>query len=190
MSQTKATLIGDATTGTLTIGSGETLAFAGGGSTNELMFDAFRLTSNLIGSAGSNMITANLERNDTAGTNGIINGTMSESSGVFTFPHTGIYEVKYQLVSYSSSSQGTSKYVGAYIHSTENNSSYTLRAYGHNNHHAASYYSATTITTRIDITDTANQKVKFDFYIQGACTALGGTSDSSTSFFFTRLGDT
>ena len=57
------------------------------------MLDQWRLTSALSLSGNSTTaITANLERNDTSGFAQIGTG-MTESSGVFTFPSTGIYEI-------------------------------------------------------------------------------------------------
>ena len=42
---------------------------------------------------GSTDITANLERSDDA-TTGTIGTGMTESSGIFTFPSTGIYRIQ------------------------------------------------------------------------------------------------
>ena len=55
--------------------------------------DQWRLTTSFTSSGLP--ITSNLERNDT---NFAYVGTgMSESSGVFTFPSTGIYLIMYQI---------------------------------------------------------------------------------------------
>ena len=57
------------------------------------MVDQWRLTANLsISGNGTTGITANLERVDT-NTPGFIGTGMTESSGVFTFPSTGIYKI-------------------------------------------------------------------------------------------------
>ena len=62
-------------------------SLVGGGGLTEA--DQFRLSASI--SAGTNAdITANLERVDTTGSPKVGTG-MSESSGIFTFPSTGIY---------------------------------------------------------------------------------------------------
>mgnify|MGYP003125154820 CR=1 FL=1 len=189
MSQTKTTLIGDATTGTLTIGSGETLAFAGGGSINELMKDQWRVTSNLVCSAGANVFTANWERvDDTAF--GSVNGTMTESSGIFTFPHTGIYLVEFWATGYTTGSQGACRYWGPNILVTANNSSYESDAYSYGNMYAATYYAGGSCKCLVDVTDTAQVKVKFQIYSQAAATAIGNTDETGNGATFTRVGDT
>ena len=76
----------------LTLGaSGDTLQ-AASGVTNNLgisMADHWRLTSNFTGS-GMGQLTANLARVNVDGFTQIGTG-MTESSGVFTFPTTGMY---------------------------------------------------------------------------------------------------
>ncbi len=58
-----------------------------------LMVDMWRLHTNItIASGGTADITANLERVDTDGFGQLGTG-MSESSGIFTFPSTGLYKI-------------------------------------------------------------------------------------------------
>ena len=57
-----------------------------------LMTDVFRLTTTLTTPDAD--ITANLERADDA-VIGKLGGNMTESSGVFTFPSTGIYKITF-----------------------------------------------------------------------------------------------
>ena len=81
----------------LTLGaSGDTLQ-AASGVTNNLgisMADQWRLTTSFTGDAGP--ISSNLERNDSSGFAKIGTG-MTESSGTFSFPSTGIYKLDYFL---------------------------------------------------------------------------------------------
>ena len=189
MSQTKATLIGDATTGTLTIGSGETLAFAGGGSINELMKDQWRVTSNLVCSAGYNYFPANWERvDDPAATN--VNGTMTESSGVFTFPHTGKYLVELWVTGYTTGSQAACRYFGGNIVVTQNDNTYHSDAICYSAMSAATYYAGNSCKVLIDVTDTSQVKVKFAIYAQAASTAIGNSDETYNGATFTRIGDT
>ena len=57
-----------------------------------LMTDVFRLTTTLTTTDAD--ITANLERADDA-VIGKLGGNMTESSGIFTFPSTGIYKINW-----------------------------------------------------------------------------------------------
>jgi len=189
MSQTKATLIGDATTGTLTIGSGETLAFAGGGSINELMVDHWRVTSNFTLSSGEQFVTANWERAD-GEENGYVNATMAESSGIFTFPHTGKYEIIWNCNGYSGSGQAQTKYYSPTIRTTTDNSTYNLAAYSYGNIEGAGYYSGAIASILFDVTSTSTHKIKFGIEVAAASTMLGATNVNITHVLFRRIGDT
>ena len=87
---------------TITIPSGVTIANSGtatgfGGIT---MADQYRVTANIT--ANADPISSNIERIDTSG-QGTIGSAMSVSSGVFTFPSTGIYLVTFQGTGYTAS---------------------------------------------------------------------------------------
>ena len=152
--------------------------------------DQWRLTTNLTG-VTSQFITANLEQIDSSG-QGTLGTAMSESSGVFTFPSTGIYLVSFNLYVYASGNDG---FVDAEIHVTTNNSSYAEVA----NETAGIYMGSTGDTvgnsslaqTLIDVTDTSNVKVKFYVDTLNSSTQVtGSTSATKTGFTFIRLGDT
>jgi hypothetical protein len=127
----------------------------GGGIT---VADQWRLTTNLTG-VTAQFITANLEQIDSSG-QGTLGSAMTESSGVFTFPSTGIYLVGFSLYVYASNSDG---FVDGEIHVTTNNSSYAEVA----NSTAGIETAGDTVgnsslaQTLIDVTDTSNVKVKF-----------------------------
>jgi hypothetical protein len=112
---------------TITIGaSGDTITIVGtlqNGGTNFLQgiteADQWRLTASITTSQD---ITANLERNDSPSYGSIGTG-MTESSGVFTFPSTGIYLVTAQA--YFNSTSGVVDYMGIVTKVTINNSSYS-----------------------------------------------------------------
>src|SRR5210317_1133964 len=88
--------------------------------TGGAMFDIWRQTADRTGSATDYELTSNWERVDDA-TIGFIGTGMSESSGIFTFPQTGIYKITFSLeVSNSSDTDG----VQARIQATTDDSSY------------------------------------------------------------------
>jgi len=150
--------------------------------------DQWRLTSDLAGTNPNDFITSNLERVDTA-PQGILGTGMSESSGVFTFPSTGIYKVDFQFNVYSTSSQ---RYVGGRINATTDNSSYTILTDSSDGIYVPSTSSWGTgeTSTLIDVTDTSNVKVKFGYYGIGSVTFKGSSTQNRTFMTFIRLGDT
>tara|TARA_B110000483_G_scaffold236472_1_gene309642 strand:+ start:473 stop:1078 length:606 start_codon:yes stop_codon:yes gene_type:complete len=177
---------------TITIGaSGDTIALAGttvtGITQGITEADQWRLTANL---AGNNFITSNLERSDTYGA-GYIGTGMSQSSGVFTFPSTGIWKVEfnpnYRL-------NGDTRVIEAKIYTTPDNSTYNVAAFANtfiqqteSNETAASTY----LQINFDVTNTSNDKVKFySEYTNQSTLMKGSTSGNWTTMTFTRLGDT
>jgi hypothetical protein len=174
-------------TGTLPVANGGTAltsGFVNGGGVTEA--DQWRVTSDFT-PAGT--VTANWERNDT---NFDKLGTgMSESSGVFTFPSTGIWEVSWDV---TLKHNGSSRELQTRIQMTTNNSSYSNIAengsfvqqtdsnttYAHGNANAI-----------VDISDTTNRKVKFYFNNTGSVGNVDGSSgENKTWATFIRLGDT
>jgi hypothetical protein len=154
----------------------------GGGIT---VADQFRLTSNFTNNAQP--ISSNLERVDTSG-QGTLGSTMTESSGIFTFPSTGIYLVEFICTHFENGLDDATMYVE--IHVTTNNSSYTAvaRTYGSNRE---SESSTTIATSLVDVTDTTNVKVRFDVDNSNSSNVVRGDSNKNeTHFNFIRLGDT
>ena len=165
-------------TGSTTLAPAE----AGGGITE---VDQYRITSTFTGS--SNPITSNWERNDTVFDK--IGTGMTQSSGNFTFPSTGIYKVEFNL---PFSRNGNNQYSAIKINVTTDNSSYTLRAtsYGFIEEAGAETYSSVYAQTIVDVTDTSNVKVQFGVVNQAVCNFYGDTNANQAVATFIRLGDT
>ncbi len=162
-------------------------------STNGItMADQWRLTSNKANvDTPDTVFDSNLERIDTSG-QGTIGSAMTESSGVFTFPSTGIYWV-HAFTSYAKNADR--RYCGLNIKLTTNNSSYAdiATGWGHIVVVASDdTFTNVTANSLVDVTDTANVKVKFSgATVNGsAITAIGDTTKNTTTFTFIRLGDT
>jgi len=173
---------------TITIGkSGDTINLAAG-ATNNLgitMADQWRLTTNFTGDA--NPISSNLERVDTAG-QGTLGTGMTESSGVFTFPSTGIYLVQFNHMLQFKDGNALAR--TAAIQVTTNNSTYTVVAQIERNGLDEGYDTRSGLTL-IDVTDTANVKVSFKTLNMSANDiTVGQTTRNDTYFTFIRLGDT
>jgi len=154
------------------------------------MADQWRLITNKANvDTPDTVFDSNLERIDTSG-QGTIGSAMTESSGVFTFPSTGLYWV-HAFTSYAKNADR--RYCGLNIKLTTNNSSYSALCEGYetinpvdgNNSH--SYVSASSL---IDVSNFNNVKVRFGGITPAAITALGNTTVNLTCFTFIRLGDT
>jgi len=158
----------------------------GGGIT---VADQFRLTANTTAPSGD--LTTNLERVDTSG-QGTLGTGMTESSGIFSFPSTGIYLVQYAF-SLSNPGAGDQDRAQILLKATINNSDYTTitnpdaAVDGTSNGGTSVAYSS----SLIDVTDTSNVKVKFTATsFKSGTTLSGSTTENTTHFTFIRLGDT
>ena len=192
MSKLEANTIAPSTGTTLTLGeSGDTVQI-GTGATNSLgitVADQWRLSAG-IGAATAD-ITTNLERVDGTG-QGTLGSAMTESSGIFTFPATGIYKVEANLIMSGSDS---SRYCGVNIQVTTNNSAYNIRALNYSHlsiEDSGTTYSSAYASTLVDVTDVANVKVKFgqEWAVTSTNNINGNTDYNGSTFTFTRLGDT
>ena len=174
---------------TITIGaSGDTIALAGttvtGITQGITVADSWRLTANITNTDAD--ITANLERDDTAGV-GFIGSAMTQSSGVFTFPSTGIYQITF-FTSWSVSNENESY---AKILTTINNSSYTTRGQVYASTTGGDHIKSASTYCFFDVTDTSNCKIKFaTASMNSSCTLRGSSTINDTSMVFLRLGNT
>ena len=156
------------------------------------MADQWRLITNKANvDTADTVFDSNLERIDTSG-QGTIGSAMTESSGVFTFPSTGLYWV-HAFTSYAKNADR--RYCGLNIKLTTNNSSYAdiATGWGHIVVVASDdTFTNVTANSFVDVTDTTNVKVKFSgATVSGqAITAIGDTTKNTTTFTFIRLGDT
>jgi hypothetical protein len=160
-----------------------TFAEAGGGIE---MAQQWRLTTSFTGNADP--IASNLEKAD-SDTPGSIGSDMTESSGVFTFPSTGIYKIEYQInVAHNSNA---TQFYAPYIMTTANNSTFDTAAQSYGNIPATGYYSSSYSVFIFDCVNTSTHKVRFGIAFQNtSCEVMGDTSKQLTGFTFTRLGDT
>ena len=148
----------------------------------------WRLTSNKSTSSTTSDISANLEVVDSDGYGGL-GGTMTQSSGIFTFPSTGIYLIMAKG-SYSASSSSTSNYNEMDLHTTTDNSTFNRAAIGWC-YIASGGYGTAACDFMFDVTNTSTHKVKFRAASASSNAYLTANSnDNQTHFTFIRLGDT
>ena len=150
------------------------------------MSDNWRITASYSANLNSDF-SSNWERVDT-NIPGFIGEGMSQSSGVFTFPSTGIYLVRFV----SRGNSNDQQYVGSSIYVTsDNGSSYGTAADSYDSSSGSSYYFTNFCEVVLDISDTSNQKVKFTANSGGTTATWNGSSSSTeTGATFIRLGDT
>ena len=152
------------------------------------MSDQWRLTTTYnIPNASDTYITSNWERADSDGFGQLGTG-MTESSGEFTFPSTGIYLITWHVDAYASSGalpRGMNR-----IYTTTDGSNYGWAANA-NCSMASGNYSTVSALFQFDVTNTSTHKVKFLVYYQAASVQMvGNTNVNQTYATFTRLGDT
>ena len=151
------------------------------------MADQWRVTTSFQGD--QNPVASNWERNDTDFAQ--IGTGMTQSSGIFTFPQTGIYHVEYGGVI---SSTDENRWGDFKIEFTTDNSSYNLRsgtgtagAYVSSN----SIYNSATSNCILDVTNTSTHKVRFSIdFNSGNATAQAASNYQYHGATFIRLGDT
>ena len=147
------------------------------------MVDMFRMTADL--NSNADPISANLERVDDA-TFAKIGTGMTESSGTFSFPETGLYEVHFNFYG-ESNADG----FNAFIKFTSDNSNYTTVA-GQSVGDGSGYNVTAGFGTIFNVTDITNDKVRFATSSMAGnnnTRMYGDTSQSLTYFQFIRLGD-
>lgn len=156
----------------------------GGGITEA---DQYRYTASSGGISGD--ITSNLERVDSDFDK--IGTGITNSSGIFSFPSTGIYLVLVQAHINFVNEADNGALLSTYV--TTNNSSYNERARAYAGSNSTSNNSNFTVfsSLMVDVTDTSNVKVKFVASSFDSQSYLEGNTDKNhTTFTFIRLGDT
>ena len=146
------------------------------------MADQFRLTGTTNDGTNAD-VTSNIERIDTAG-QGTLGTGMTESSGIYTFPSTGIYLV-IANADFVIGSGENNAFLNVLV--TTDNSSYTI--IGSANSGGSSFGANGSCMTLINVTNTSNVKVKFSTTSMNSGTALAGSSTQNrTHFTFIKLG--
>ena len=164
-------------------GSGSTatgqleFADAAGGITEA---DCWRITTAFETSAGN--ITANWERADDYAS--YVGTGMTESSGVFTFPSTGVWHLSFFSTANASNAR---TYVGITI---KDNTSGNLLAEAYDSTSGSNYYTNLFCECFFDVTDTSNNKIFTRVESTSTTEWKGSSNRTLTAITFIRLGDT
>jgi len=184
-----AVVTGKITDGTIATGDIADGAVTTAKSTAMNVGDSWRLTTGFTATTGSIQdITSNWERDDTYSFGQLGTG-MTESSGIFTFPSTGIYLIQYFV---TIGHNADIAYFTGMIRSTANNSSYntTGEANASTSGVGAVQYQMASMQKIIDCSNTTNVKVKFSYDTSDGVAVQGSSGGNKTYMTFQRLGDT
>jgi hypothetical protein len=116
--------------------------------------------------------------------------SMTEASGLFTFPATGVWWITYNILW---ETDEDIRYLTGYIYTTTNDSTYAKAVEGSNFiaiNITGNQYTSVCMSYLFDVADTANCKCRFDVYVHGTATTLGSSTDNKTYMTFLKLADT
>ena len=147
--------------------------------------DQFRLTTHLENPNNAD-ITANLERVDDASFSKVGTG-MTLSSGIYTFPVTGLYMINVVSLVYVPSGNDGSCGVQTYI-SSNSGSAYDIVAEtdGGNNAGGQTFLTVTS-QAFANVTNASTFRCKFAAASMASATLRASTSENLTTFSFVRL---
>jgi len=135
------------------------------------------------------VVNSSWERNDTNSDK--IGTGLTESSGVFTFPSTGIYLISYQQ---NIARSGDSRYfTGSIMLSTNSGVAYSIvaRSYTNIKQSASSQTSSGLCTScTIDVTDASTFRLRFETDGDEAYDLRADSTYQITGFYCMKLGDT
>ena len=153
------------------------------------MADQWRLSAD-TNSGVSNDITSNWERNDSIGYASIGTG-LTENSGIFSFPQTGIYLITWTArIDIADGDNFANSEIRV---TTDNGTSFNLVGYvtESNRNSGGTQIGTATVQYLFDVTDISTHKFKFSSSSFDSGTAFTGFTDrNGTHFTVIRLGDT
>lgn len=175
--------------GTITTSAGLNTAITNAGFSGGItQADVWRYTASTAAPSGD--ITANWERADDA-SSGLIGTGMTQSSGIFSFPETGIYLITGSVGFNFANQQDNNANIT--INVTIDNSTYDEVSIIFSGSNSSANFSRFSQFGQalVDVTNTSLVKVKFAAASFSAGSYLEGYTDKNdTSFAFIRLGDT
>jgi len=150
----------------------------------------WRLSANFTND--SDPITSNLEEADAPLGFGVLGSSMTELSGIFTFPSTGYWYITFQH-NFHNNTNTYERETHCKIYTTTDDSTYALAAEGVQSAGANNPYKVrgSALATYIfDVDDISDCKVKFGvLVISTTTTTIGNTDELQTGMTFLRLAD-
>ena len=136
-------------------------------------------------SGGTGVFSSNWERVDTYDFSHLGTG-MSQASGIFTFPSTGIWRVAFQ----SNFTGLAAQYAGLIIAITTDNSAYNQHVKSYTQLDGSGDECMVHIEGIVDIRNTTTHKIRFEQQQSASGGSWAGGDSNRTSATFIRLGDT
>ena len=159
--------------------------YAGAGIT---MAEQWRIHTTFTGD--SDPIASNWEQADTDGA-ADLGSSLTESSGVFTFPSTGMWLI---MATFNMNLSGSNRSSYSGIDTTTNNATYSTAASGTQGFaqsESGITFGACSCNFFFDVTDTTQCKFRLIQYVNNDSTStLGSSAVQDTGFTVVRLGDT
>tara|TARA_B100000749_G_C18270617_1_gene400194 strand:- start:24 stop:740 length:717 start_codon:yes stop_codon:yes gene_type:complete len=158
------------------------VAAAAGGLTHA---SQWRLTADFT---GDSTISSNLEEVDAPVGFGVLGSSMTESSGIFTFPATGYWLIEFHAYFLANTN---SLFNRIKIQTTTDDSAYPDASVTSGAAGAANQEQGIATSYIFDVTDTANRKCRFAVDVNAVgVTTKGDTAKNETFMSFLRLADT
>ena len=151
--------------------------------------DAWAISSNYDTGNGSVDITSNWYQFSPSSIFPRIGSSMTQSSGIFTFPKTGLWRIDFTVGAYNAHNHTMSYFGGRIRYSTDSGSSY--------NHYYNSYDAITgnadhgtnTVVAIFNVKHIGKTRVKFNTNTPANVNIFGDASQMRTGAIFTRFGD-
>ena len=138
----------------------------------------------------SNTVLTNWTRSSLSDAAPYLTG-MSHSSGIFTFPKTGVYRVDFRFGYYKSDYR---RYVGALMQlSTNSGASYfdIGRSYTHlYDVDSNNTFNTSIVNSHIDVQNASTYRIRFKAIADSSVTVYGANDDVRTTVIFERIANT
>ena len=138
----------------------------------------------------SNTVLTNWTRSSLSDAAPYLTG-MSHSSGIFTFPKTGVYRIDFRFGYYKSDDR---RYVGALIELSSNSGGSYIevgRSYTHlYDVDSNNTFNTSIVNGHIDVQDASTYRVRFKAFGQNDITIYGANDDVRTTVMFERIANT
>ena len=153
------------------------------------MVDSWVITSSFNATGAVDLTSNWAKHSDGTVMVGTIGTGMTESSGIFTFPTTGIYMVHHTMSGRADG--GARAYIGMRQYfSTNSGSSFSVRSSGYSSGSSGTDHVVGSGTVFYDVTNVSTHRLKFDVETSAQCTFFGNASNKNMGAVFIRLGDT
>jgi hypothetical protein len=148
--------------------------------------DQWRLTTHFTGDA--NPIASNLERVDSDGFS-LLGTGMTQSSGIFSFPSTGYWFIRFTANYYGNGNTGS--YMETTIMTTTDNSTYGNASLSYQTMPTSTADVSASAEFLFDVTNTSTHKVRFKTTSNITNLRTYGNTDLNMTYMtFIKLGDT